>query len=125
MLVDTANWLERTHSSSVGGPTVLVTAETTNLSPKLCSFWSSLVPTQLTLAPSTTRSVRSWQSTTNDEAVVSAWSVAASSSCYKTTTPSKEYSAAAATTSSAVEYAIVRSLDSDMRIVWTETAAGA
>jgi hypothetical protein len=106
ILVDTVHSLERIHGDACR-PLILVTT-TNTLSAKLQSFWSALVPEQLTLIPSSTKSVRSWQAVLGpgeqEAVVVSTWAV--------TRSHTKEVVA---------DYAMVRGLDNCLRIVWTET----
>jgi hypothetical protein len=107
ILVDTVHSLERIHGDACR-PLILVTTANT-LSAKLQSFWSALVPEQMTLIPSSTKSVRSWQAVLGSEreqeaVVVSTWAVVRSHT--------KEVVA---------DYAMVRGLDNCLRIVWTET----
>jgi hypothetical protein len=107
ILVDTVHSLERIHGDACR-PLILVTTANT-LSAKLQSFWSTLVPEQMTLIPSSTKSVRSWQAVLGSEreqeaVVVSTWAVVRSHT--------KEVVA---------DYAMVRGLDNCLRIVWTET----
>ena len=107
ILVDTVHSLERIHGDACR-PVILVTTANT-LSAKLQSFWSSLVPEQMTLIPSSTKSVRSWQAVLGSEreqeaVVVSTWAVVRSH-----------------TNEVFADYAMVRGLDNCLRIVWTET----
>jgi hypothetical protein len=107
ILVDTIHSLERIHGDACR-PLILVTT-TNNLSAKLQSFWSALLPEQMTLIPSSTKSVRSWQAVLGsggeqEAVVVSTWAV--------TRSHTKEAIA---------DYAMVRGLDNCLRIIWTET----
>jgi tRNA A37 threonylcarbamoyladenosine synthetase subunit TsaC/SUA5/YrdC len=105
ILVGTVHFLERIHGDACR-PLILVTT-TNTLSAKLQSFWSALVPGQLTLILSSSKSARSWQAMlgSEQEAVgVSTWAV--------TRSHTKEVVA---------DYAMVRGLDNCLRIVWTET----
>jgi hypothetical protein len=107
ILVDTVHSLERIHGDACR-PLILVTTANT-LSAKLQSFWSALLPEQMTLIPSSTKSVRSWQAVLGSEreqeaVVVSTWAVVRSH-----------------TKVVVADYAMVRGLDNCLRIVWTET----
>jgi hypothetical protein len=108
ILVDTVHSLERIHGDACR-PLILVTTANT-LSAKLQSFWNALLPEQMTLIPSSTKSVRSWQAVlggserAQEAVVVSTWAVVSSHT--------KEVVA---------DYAMVRGLDNCLRIVWTET----
>lgn len=114
LLIDTMNCLERTHGSESCQPRLLVTSDTPS-SPRLTNVWKSLLPNHLALSPHT-GSVRSWQGLLRpEEAVVSTWGVARESTANKNSS----------NTGNAIEYAMVRGLDSSLRIVWTEHAGDA
>jgi hypothetical protein len=107
ILLDTVHCLERIHGESCR-PALAVTAAN-NISTRLSSVLSALVPQQLSLAASASTSLRSWQGLTSpEEAVVSTWTVSTSNTYID----------------ALVEYAMVRGLDGSLRIVWTHPSAG-